>query len=652
MPVVKSRPEILHAIVGTAGHVDHGKTSLVKNLTGCETDRLPEEKARGMSIDLGFAPCLLHGRRLVGIVDVPGHKDFIRNMVAGAASIDVLLLVVAADDGIMPQTREHMQIVKLLRDLQVMVALTKIDRVSPDMLAVARQDVAAFLAEVGFPDAPIIPVSNQTLEGTSEIRETIDLLVERVRQRPPEERAFRMNIERIFSLKGYGTVVSGIPVSGQIGVGDPVELLPPGKTLTVRTIQNYRLEADRAFANCCTAINLRDIAPELLSRGMTLGAPGVYRATRELIATVCNCSTDQPLARRCEARLHTGTAAVEISLKLLEGESLGPGREALAHLILAEPLVMATGDRFILRDAAASQTLGGGVVLSTGAQRFRRRESPAPRFTHARQAVAAGDVLLGALLAGPDAIVRTDELARLTQCPASAHQTRIDDAIRRGQVVDLGGGAWGIAGRQAEPATVLAKALESYHRQNPYSWGMSPAHACQTLGLEARSFTGLAHWLGGAGGLTVKHGALALASFQPRISERLGRLREQILDQISHAGVLGPARGNLMEELGIAEADMQVLAKLLLEDGTIVMLDGNFMLRTVYDDCRRKLVTLFEQAKVVEMNAFRAAIGANRKLTVAMLDAFDAEGLTRRVPTGRVLVHHGPASPMASSHKE
>jgi selenocysteine-specific elongation factor len=644
MPVVvKSTPQILHAIVGTAGHVDHGKTSLVKNLTGCETDRLPEEKARGMSIDLGFAPCLLEGKRLVGIVDVPGHKDFIRNMVAGAASIDVLLLVVAADDGVMPQTREHVQIVKLLRDLQVLVALTKIDRVSPDMLELARQDVAAFLAQAGFPEAPIIPVSNETGEGISRIRDTIDCLVERVRQRPREARAFRMNVERVFSLKGYGTVVSGIPVSGQIGVGQQVELLPLGETVTVRTIQTYKLETDLAFANCCTAVNLRDIDPHRVARGMTLGAPGVFHATAELIATVHNCGDGRRFNRRFEARFHLGTAVVDASIKLLEGESVAPGEEALAHLVLAEPLVAAAGDRFLLRHSAANETLGGGTVLSAATQRFRRRAPLAPRFELARQAITQGDFFFGALLADPAAILRTSELARLTQCQPADAQPHIDRAVSSGQLIDLGGGAWAVACRAGELANLLAKALKNYHRRNPYSWGMSPTHVCQMLDLENRGFAGLAQWLCAAGELAIKHGRLALASFQPNVSERLLHLRQRILEQITQAGVLGPARGNLMDELDIPEADMQVLTKLLLEDGTVVALDGNFVLREVLDDCRGKLLALFQHADIVEMNAFRNAIGANRKLAVAMLDAFDAEGLTRRVPAGRVLVRHGSA---------
>jgi selenocysteine-specific elongation factor len=637
MPViVKSNPQILHAIVGTAGHVDHGKTSLVRLLTGCETDRLPEEKARGMSIDLGFAPCLLHGRRLVGIVDVPGHKDFIRNMVAGAASIDVLLLVVAADDGVMPQTDEHMKIVKLLRTPQVMVALTKIDMVSPDMLELAKADVAAFLARVGYPDAPIIPVSNKTGDGISEIRDTIDALVEQVRQRPIDDRAFRMNVERVFSVKGYGTVVTGIPVSGRIGIGGRLDLLPKGPELTVRTIQSYKLESETAAANCCCAINVRDVEPSLVLRGMAIGEAGVYQVAHELIVLLQNVSEATMLKRRFETRLHTGTAAIECSIKLLESDSLAPGEESFAHVVLEEPVAMAAGDRFIIRQPSPGITLGGGIVLTVQAQRIRRHEEVVPRLKLSAESAQAGDYLLAELLACPEPIASQADAIRLTQRSGDAARRVIADAVSAKKLADLDG-AYLVQARLGELVATLTPILTRYHQQNPYSWGMTPNHVCEALGLEAKSFPRLSPLLVG-NGFVVKHGRLALTSFKPAVSERLMGLRDQILKQIQEAGVHGPARGDLMKTLQIVEADMKILGKLLVEDGTVVVLDGNFVLRSVFDEARKTLLRLFESAELVDLSAFRDAIGGTRKVAVAMLDAFDVEGMTRRVPDGRMLV--------------
>lgn len=649
MPVIKSQPEILHAIVGTAGHVDHGKTSLVRLLTGCETDRLPEEKARGMSIDLGFAPCTLYGKRLVGIVDVPGHKDFIRNMVAGATSIDVLLLVVAADDGVMPQTQEHMSIVKLLRTPQMMVALTKIDMVSPEMVELARQDVAAFLSRAGYPDAPIIPVSNKTGEGIGEIQETIDRLVEQVRARREDLRAFRMNIERAFSVKGHGTVVAGIPVSGKVAVGQKVEIQPHAAELTVRGIQTYKRDSETASAACCSAINVRDIDAEAVTRGMTLASPGIYRNTTEAIVAFENVSEDVVLKRRMEIRLHSGTGVVEASLKLIASETLEPGESGFAHVLLAEPLVLAAGDRFVIRQPSPGMTLGGGTVLSARPQTLRRHTEVRERLELAQTAAMRGDYLLSELLAGPDAIVEAPEVRRLTQCLGEEADAVISAAVSGGHLLDLAGSAYAVAARASEPLAVITSQLTRYHRENPYTWGMSPNHVCEALGLPAKAFASVAAMLTRQGSVVLRHGFLALASFKPPVSERLLALRDQILQQVQSAGVNGPARGDVMRQLNIVEADMRVLTKLLIQDGTILMLDGNFILRSVYNECRETLLGLFQKQAVVDLPAFRDAIGGNRKLVVAMLDAFDGEGLTRRVADGRVLL---PRAQAAVNEKE
>jgi len=638
MPVIKAVPEILHAIVGTAGHVDHGKTSLVKLLTGCETDRLPEEKARGMSIDLGFAPCLLRGRRVVGIVDVPGHKDFIRNMVAGATSIDVLLLVIAADDGVMPQTDEHVKIIKLLRAPQVMVALTKIDMVEPEMLELAKQDVAAFMSRAGFPDAPIIPVSNKTGEGIGDVADMIEHLVDRVRQRTGDGRAFRMNVERVFGVKGYGTVVTGIPMTGQIQVGDKLDLLPGARELTVRTIQSYKHDSPAAYANCCCAINVRDIEPQQIVRGMTVATPGVYRPTNELVVWLQNAADDHVLKRRFLCLLHTGTGMVEASFKLLDCDTLQPRQEAIAHVALTEPLAVAAGDRFIIRAVSPAITLGGGIVLSGRPQKMRKvTESLLDRLLRAASAAADGDFFLSELFAGPDPILDTCELSGLTQCPQPHASEMIRNADRQGHIADLAGGAFAVVWRIAECIDSLTHVLERYHAANPYTWGMTPTHVCEHLAIDVKNFTRLAKLLCQPGTIALKHGRLAVASFQPPVSAHLMSLREQILSLIHSSGVNAPARGNLIKDLCISDPDMHILEKLITEDGTVLVLDGNFMLRSVFEECRKKLLELFQTTPCLELGAFRDAIGTNRKMALAMLDAFDAEGLTKRVADGRVL---------------
>jgi selenocysteine-specific elongation factor len=459
-----------------------------------------------------------------------------------------------------------------------------------------------------------------------------------------------MNVERVFAVKGYGTVVTGIPVSGKVGLGEAVELLPQGQALMVRTVQSYKQEAQEAVASCCCAINVRDIEPSLVTRGQTLAVPAVYRPTTEIIVSLRNTMDDVALKRRFTVKLHSGTAAVDASVKLLDGEEVVPGGEAFAHLILTEPLTLAAGDRFLIRQNSPSLTLGGGMVLSVSAQRLRRHEEVGQRLQAAREAAVRGDYLMAELLAGPSAIVSAEDALRATQCTGETARQMLAGAVKEKRLADLTG-AYLVVSRAAEVTARVRPMLEMYHRENPYTWGMTPNHVCEAVGIPVRAFSALTPYLASQG-MVVKFGRLALNSFKPPISERLMGLRDRILKTIESAGVLGPARGDLMKEHAIAEADMKVLTKLLTGDGTVLMLDGNFLLRSVYEQCRGRLIELFGTREVVELADFREAIGGSRKLVVAMLDAFDAEGLTRRVAQGRVLARPAQAAAAKESARE
>ncbi len=635
----KFKPEFAQALVGTAGHVDHGKTSLVKLLTGCDTDRLPEEKARGLSIDLGFAPCLLPGKRIVGIVDVPGHSDFIRNMVAGAASIDVLMLVIAADDGVMPQTDEHVKIVKLLRTPQVLVALTKIDLVSPERLATVRQDLANFLALNGIPDAPIINVSNKTCDGIGEVREALNERVNRASQRPADARVFRMNVERTFSVKGLGTVVTGIPLSGSLRVGEKAELLPARQATLIRTIQTFKFDTDMAQAHVCAAINLRDIEPGQALRGMTLAAPGYFRAVSSIVATLRNVSQTFCFRKVTEIKLHAGTAVVLGTAKLLGADELPPGHDGFAQIRLDEPVVLAAGDQYIVRSLTPVETVGGGAVLSSGTvQKIRSQADFLARLERAAAALGAGDLLGAEALAGPQTVLSAGDLPRLTQLPEAEAVEKAREKQASGELVQLSGGAWLVAARSAELEHVIEPVVAHYHKTNKYAWGLAPAHVCRLFKLDAIAFPKLADALCASGRLAVKHGRLALATFQPAISASQMKLRDELLARIHAGGINAPARGDLITALNISEADMRLMTQLLVEDGSIKVLDKNLISFEVYAACRRKMVELCASQPAVDIGTFRRAVGASRNVAFAMLDAFDTEGLTRRVGDGRVLV--------------
>ncbi|MHC4506697.1 MAG: SelB domain-containing protein, partial [Planctomycetota bacterium] len=452
--------------------------------------------------------------------------------------------------------------------------------------------------------------------------------------------AFRMDIERAFSVKGHGTVVTGIPASGALAVGDEAELRPPGEPTTVRAVQTYKYSADAAVEGACAAINVRDIPVEAVSRGMTLVAKGAFGATSALLAAVTNASESVKLKRITEIKFHCGTAGVNASLRLIGARSLGPGEEAFAEVRLAEPLVVAAGDRFILRTHSPSNTVGGGTVLSPRSGKL-KASSPAlhRRLERARDAVRAGDRLASALLAGPSALIETDDLLRLTQARRGDARKIVAEREKKGDVVSLGGDAWLVRARQDEVVAAVKAGLARYHREHKYALGMRPEQTARLLSIGEKCGRGLAAAVAEADpAVIVKRGSLALASFSPALSAQQAELREKIVHRVAEAGTGALARGNLATELGASEADMKLLVRLLAEEGEVTVL-GNWLVHTpVFEDCRAKLLGLFETSENVEMSPFRKATGTSRNLAVAILEQFDSEGLTRRSGKGRILL--------------
>ncbi|HIG29392.1 MAG TPA: selenocysteine-specific translation elongation factor, partial [Verrucomicrobiales bacterium] len=532
---------ILPVMVGTAGHVDHGKTSLVKHLTGIDTDQLKEEKARGLSIDLGFASCTLKNGKTFGIIDVPGHEHFIRNMVAGAATIDLLLLVIAADDGIMPQTREHMLIAELLGMSDLMIVLTKKDLVDPDWLELVRDDIRSFAEQAGYPKAPILTISNTTGEGIKELQAALAEKVESVRL-PVDDRAFRVNIARVLSIKGYGTVCTGVPLSGKLEAGEELELLPRGRTLTVRDIQNYHQQSGRTRSHRSSAMNLRDLDVSEVHRGMTLAVPGIYQTTKAAVVWVRNASDRLPIKGRPHLKFHAGTASIECFARVLGKKSILPGEEGFLKLTFRDPVVIAAGDRFVLRRPSPSLTFGGGRILSAG-------HSPSGRLpkgfeTHlpnALQALRQGDLFLAECLAGPCAILSREEACQYTQLPPGESMAGISLAEQCGDLVDLSSGSYLVASRKNEVETTYIKALDRYHKAHPYTWGISSTHAVRLIGLHVGSFRKLCEILIEGGQITVKHGHLALKSYSPKISARQMKQMDELMNTLIQHGVSAPA---------------------------------------------------------------------------------------------------------------
>lgn len=632
------QPSIVPVMIGTAGHVDHGKTALVKLLTGCDTDTLPEEKERGLSIDLGFAPFLLRGDRMVGIIDVPGHEDFIRNMVAGASSMDVLILVIAADDGIMPQTIEHLKIVSLLRTPQVMAVITKADLVSGDRQQKVKENVICFLTEHGFPDAPVILESNKTGEGIADVRKAVDQLVGSVK-RPLQERAFRMDIERVFSVQGYGTVVTGIPSSGSCVVGDALELFPGPQRTSCRAIQKYSRESKDTQAHVCSAINLNNSKASDIERGMTLAAPGVYRQVSQAILSIRNVHESLAIKRKQEMRFCCGTSARVVSCLLLGTNNLGPGECGFMQIRLSNPAVLAAGDRFILRSLSPSATVAGGVVVTVNCdRRGKKLYFKAELLEAARTAAENDETFLSELTAGNPLVISHQELPFLTQSREEYARKIVNEKAGLGILMPLGPSRWAIQCRLPELESKLRDALSRYHKENTVSRGMPASAVCSLLGLDNKCLSDLRNIFAENSSIAVHEDHFSLRGFRPELNARQQALKEKIITSVSTSSKSAIAIASLQAQLRATGAELHLLVRLLSEEGIVAVLDEHLIDASIVNECLNRLYALFETETVVELRSFRQATGLSRNIAVPMLELFDSRGITCREEKGRKLL--------------
>ncbi|HUU90650.1 MAG TPA: selenocysteine-specific translation elongation factor [Phycisphaerae bacterium] len=629
--------ERVNITLGTAGHVDHGKTALVKMLTGCDTDRLKAEKQRGLTIELGFAPCRMADERIVGIVDVPGHVDFIRNMVAGAHGIDVVLFVIAADDSIMPQTREHLDILTLMGCRHGLVALTKIDLVDKELREIALSDVREFLGGTFLESAPICPLSNITGEGYDGFFKALNQVVEGCR---PHEITglFRMWAERVFSLRGIGTVVSGIPTSGEVRIGDRLQVVPGEATGRVRGVQVYGRDAEVGRAGECIAVNLSDVSADTLDRGKVLARSGACEAVSLVEADLRLLGhAPAPLKDYAEVHLHVGTAEAIAHVAILDAHHVVPGETRPVQLRLAEPLGMAAGDRFVIRAGLAGlagggvATVGGGRILGTSNIRLRRNRPWTLQMLAARRdAIDSPSAWCEALLKEAGEALSPAELARRAQM----QPRRVDDllaALRdEGTVLDAGAA---VVHRDVvrDAAARMSERLDVFHEANPMRLGMEATDLAREAG-GGRGGAGLA--LEGliADGKVERHGSVvALAGRGARVSAEDARLREQVESALREAGLTPPPPEAIAESLG-ADADrVAAIMRLLGDEGTLVRLDeGLVMHRDAVEKAKRVVLDLFAKSGGFSTVEFRDALGTSRKFAVPLLDYFDTIRLTVR----------------------
>ncbi len=611
-----------HLVAGTAGHIDHGKSALVEALTGVHPDRLKEEQRRGITIDLGFADFELAPEGVVSLVDVPGHERFVRHMVAGVSGLDVVLLVVAADDGIKPQTREHLAICSLLGMRNGIVVLSKADLVEPDLRQVVALELRELLRGTFLEGAPLVAVSSRTHEGFDALREELRRLLRELPERPVEGVA-RLPIDRSFVQKGFGTVVTGTLVSGALAEGDEIGILPGGKRGRVRGLQVHKRKVNEVRAGRRVAVNIQGLDCTDAPRGATLTSPQALLTTRrarvliELLPTA-----PASLKRGGTVRLHQGTCERAARLRVVAS----PAEGALeADLVLAEDTVLLPGDRFILRRPAPVDTIGGGVVVD--AHPFQRRHE---RLRATKPSGSLEDAWIERIAragsAGRPVAALAAELGRSLEDVAAALAPLIADGrVVRAAGLLFSGAVW----HETREGTLAA--LRTFHAAEPLMSGMAreALRAQLVREMPSEAFRELLLGLANVGDVRLAGERLALAGHRVVLSTYDASRAARIEDAFRRAGLDPPLVEDVLRGVGGAHGPR--LRDWLVEEGRLVRIrDGRLFHGEVLEDLRRKLREFARTSSTIEIGAFKELAGATRKNAIPLLEQFDDERLTRR----------------------
>jgi len=619
-------------VLGTAGHIDHGKSALVKALTGTDPDRLPEEKERGVTIELGFAQLVLPSGATMGVVDVPGHERFVRQMVAGATGIDVVLLVVAADDGIMPQTREHLAIIDLLGISRGVVAITKSDLADAEWLELVRDDVARLLAGTSIEGAPIIAVSARTGAGLDELRAALDAVAGEAPAKH-SELPMRLPVDRVFTIAGAGTVVTGTLWSGTVRREDPVEVLPSGRTGRVRGVQVHSHAVDKATAGQRVAVNIAGLDKDDIARGDIIAAPGTLSTTDRFDALFTYLpGNEKAFESGARVHVHHGTREVLGRVLLMDGApELEPGGRAYAQLRLEEPLAPRYDDRFIVRSYSPVYTIGGGTVLDALPP---RRTQLRPSERELLAALAAHDLSGAAtgLLASRGVPMTSAEVASALGLPRAGVADDLNKAAL--ERIKVGSDTYFVAadGLERLLGSAVSHLLE-YHESHPLETGLAAGALRDRVDrrvapkvfdavLEVAASRGLVRVVGGQ----VRHPQAAAAALAEE-DAALAALEPILAEQ-------GLATGTVAELAALASVEVSVARKALTKlvaSGAVVRLGPEMhFARASVDEARGRIASYLEQHGTMLAKDARDVLGTSRKYVVPLLEYFDAQGVTKR----------------------
>ncbi len=630
-------------VLGTAGHVDHGKTSLVRALTGIDTDRLKEEKKRGITIELGFAYLDLDCGHRLGIIDVPGHERFVKNMVAGVTGIDLVAFVIAADEGIMPQTREHFEICRLLGVEKGLIIITKKDMVEDDWLELVQDEVRDFFAESFLAEAPLVTVSSTTGEGIDEARNQINTLVSQCEFNEAHG-PFRLAVDRIFSMKGFGAVVTGTSLSGRIGVGDEVMIYPRELSGKIRGIQVHSQGVDLVEAGNRTAINVQGVEKEDISRGDVLGTPHCLKPSYMFDAEFLYLSSNEkPLKNRTRVRVHLGTAEIMGRVVLLEDETLIPGATANVQLLLEEPIGVWPGDHYVVRRYSPVATIGGGVIFNNSAPKRKRFKEKNGEIFALFHNGTQEDILLFHLQESGYQGLTAGELSiklgcfgnrfkKLIKVPISSRRVVVVDSEK--QLYIAGDVYLGLLDR-------ILSLLTQYHKENPLKQGLVKEELKSRIGrgLGLKLFQMCLNNLSQKDTIALEEGIVRLADHKVLLQADEKEIRRKMKQLFVDAGLKTATIKEVYETfVDIDKALVMQVLSLLVKDGEVTKVTNDLYFDTTSLDVLQKQIVFFiEKEGDIDAPRFKKLTGLTRKFSIPLLEYFDKIKLTLRVGDTRVL---------------
>ncbi len=629
-----------HIILGTAGHVDHGKTALIKALTGTDTDRLKEEKERGITIELGFATLTLSNGQKIGIVDVPGHEKFVKNMVAGAGGIDLVVMVIAADEGVMPQTREHLEICELLGINRGLVALTKADMVDGDWLALVQEDIRAFLKGTFLETSPIIPLSSITGAGIpdflAELSEIISTLDERT-----DSGLFRLPVDRVFTMKGFGTVVTGTLASGRITVGDTVEIMPSGAKAKIRGIQIHNETSQVAEAGQRTAINLQGTDRTKIERGYVLTRVSTFETSSRLdVHMKYLAGAGKKLKNRALVRFHTGTSETISRIILPDREEIQPGEETYAQVIPKTPVVAMSGDRFVIRSYSPVTTVGGGEIVDPLAKKRRKHTMPGEEERlHRGTGEDKTDIILER--AGLDGIPSRSLSIRTGISPGEQEKI-LENMLSKKNALLLDRDERRVVSSSVyrDLQDRVISEIEAYHKKHPLKEGLSREELRNTLGgyIDPRLFNKAIRDLEADGKIVAEKENVRIEGHRVNLKDEEARIRKEIAGIYRDSGLTPPSTKEIMEKFPKERnAVTDILAVMINTKVLIKVNEDLYFYKESIDRLEKDYRDLLIRDGTASPASFKDMTGLSRKFIIPLMELFDKTKLTIRVEDHRIL---------------